>query len=36
VSAIAQAHGGRATARNLPHGGAAVALELPGAGPRPA
>jgi two-component system, OmpR family, sensor kinase len=31
VSAIAQAHRGRAVARNLPDGGAAVALELPGA-----
>ncbi len=31
VSAIAQAHGGRATARNGPGGGAAVTLELPGA-----
>ena len=31
VSAIAQAHGGRATARNRPGGGAAVTLELPGA-----
>ena len=31
VSAIAQAHGGRATARNQPGSGAAVALELPGA-----
>jgi two-component system, OmpR family, sensor kinase len=30
VSAIAHAHGGRATARNLPDGGALVALELPG------
>jgi len=37
VSAIAQAHGGRAVARNQPGGGAAVALELPGAAdsPRP-
>jgi len=31
VSAIAQAHGGRAVARNQPGHGAAVALELPGA-----
>lgn len=31
VSAIAQAHGGRATARNRAEGGAVVALELPGA-----
>ena len=31
VSAIAQAHGGRAAARNQPGGGGAVALELPGA-----
>ena len=31
VSVIAQAHGGRATARNQPQGGAVVALELPGA-----
>ncbi len=31
VSAIAQAHGGRAAARNQPGGGAAVTLELPGA-----
>jgi len=31
VSAIAQAHGGRATVRNRPGGGAAVTLELPGA-----
>jgi two-component system, OmpR family, sensor kinase len=31
VSAIAQAHGGRATARNRPEGGAVVTLELPGA-----
>lgn len=31
VSAIAQAHGGQATAGNLPHGGAAVTLKLPGA-----
>ena len=30
VSAIAHAHGGRATARNRPGGGAVVALELPG------
>jgi signal transduction histidine kinase len=30
VSAIAHAHGGRATARNQPHGGAVAALELPG------
>ena len=30
VSAIAQAHGGRAAARNRPEGGAAVTLELPG------
>jgi len=30
VSAIAQAHGGRAAARNQPGGGGAVALELPG------
>lgn len=29
VSAIAQAHGGTATARNRPEGGAVVALELP-------
>ena len=29
VSAIAQAHGGRAAARNQPGGGGAVALELP-------
>jgi signal transduction histidine kinase len=36
VSAIARAHGGRATARNQPEGGAVVALELPGAvGPGP-
>jgi Histidine kinase-, DNA gyrase B-, and HSP90-like ATPase len=36
VSAIAQAHGGRAVARNQPGDGAAVALELPGAvGSRP-
>jgi len=37
VSAIAQAHGGRAVARNQPDGGAAVALQLPGAAdsPRP-
>ena len=32
VNAIALAHGGRATARNLPGGGAVVTLELPGAG----
>jgi signal transduction histidine kinase len=32
VNAIALAHGGRATARNLPGGGAVVALELPGPG----
>src|SRR5450432_245600 len=31
VSAIARAHGGRATARNQPESGAVVALELPGA-----
>jgi signal transduction histidine kinase len=31
VSAIARAHGGRATARNRPDGGAVAALELPGA-----
>ncbi len=31
VSAIAEAHGGRATAGNSPGGGAVVALELPGA-----
>ncbi len=30
VSAIAHAHGGRATARNRPDGGAVVSLELPG------
>ena len=30
VSAIARAHGGRATARNRPDGGAVAALELPG------
>ncbi|HEX6878606.1 MAG TPA: HAMP domain-containing sensor histidine kinase [Nocardioidaceae bacterium] len=30
VSAIAQAHGGRAEARNRPEGGAVVRLELPG------
>ena len=30
VSAIAHAHGGRATARNRPDGGAVAALELPG------
>ena len=30
VSAIAHAHGGRATARNQPHGGAVTTLELPG------
>ena len=30
VSAIAHAHGGRATARNRPDGGAVTALELPG------
>ena len=30
VSAIAHAHGGRATARNQPYGGAVTALELPG------
>ena len=30
VGAIAQAHGGRAVARNLPAGGGAVAVELPG------
>ncbi|MGO9222078.1 MAG: sensor histidine kinase [Streptosporangiaceae bacterium] len=30
VSAIARAHGGQATARNLPGGGGVVALELPG------
>ncbi len=30
VSAIARAHGGRATARNRPDGGAVTALELPG------
>jgi signal transduction histidine kinase len=29
VSAIARAHGGRATARNRPDGGAVAALELP-------
>jgi hypothetical protein len=29
VSAIAHAHGGRATVRNLPGGGGAVALDLP-------
>jgi hypothetical protein len=29
VSAIARAHSGQATARNLPGGGGAVALELP-------
>ena len=32
VNAIALAHGGRATARNLPGGGAVVALELPRSG----
>jgi two-component system OmpR family sensor kinase len=32
VSAIAQAHGGRAAVRNLPGGGAVVTLELPGRG----
>jgi len=32
VNAIALAHGGRATARNLPGGGAVVELELPGPG----
>ena len=32
VSAIAQAHGGRAGVRNLPGGGAVVTLELPGRG----
>ena len=31
VSAIARAHGGRATAANRPGGGAVVTLELPGA-----
>jgi two-component system, OmpR family, sensor kinase len=31
VNAIAQAHGGRATALNPPEGGAKVAIELPGA-----
>jgi signal transduction histidine kinase len=31
VKAIAQAHGGRATARNQPSGGAAVRMDLPGA-----
>ena len=31
VGAIAHAHGGRATASNLPGGGAVVTLELPGA-----
>ena len=31
VSAIAEAHGGRARARNRPEGGAVVGLELPGA-----
>jgi len=31
VSAIAQAHGGRATALNPPEGGAKVVIELPGA-----
>jgi two-component system, OmpR family, sensor kinase len=31
VSAIAQAHGGRAASRNPPEGGAVVAIELPGA-----
>jgi hypothetical protein len=31
VSAIAHAHGGRATARNRPHGGAVAALEFPSA-----
>jgi len=30
VGAIAQAHGGRAVARNLPGGGGAVSVELPG------
>ena len=30
VSAVAQAHGGRAGVRNLPGGGAAVTLEFPG------
>ena len=35
VSAIAQAHGGRAVARNLADGGAAVALYLPGAADAP-
>ena len=30
VSAVAQAHGGRAGVRNLPGGGAAVTLKLPG------
>jgi two-component system OmpR family sensor kinase len=33
VSAVAQAHGGRATARNRPEGGATVTLELPQARP---
>jgi two-component system, OmpR family, sensor kinase len=32
VSAIAQAHGGRAVARNRPDGGAVAALELPATG----
>ncbi|MDQ2874329.1 MAG: ATP-binding protein [Actinomycetota bacterium] len=31
VSAIAQAHGGRATAANRPAGGAVITIELPGA-----
>ena len=31
VAAIAQAHGGEATARNQPGGGAVVTIELPGA-----
>ena len=35
VNAIALAHGGRATAGNLPGGGAVVALELPGPGAAP-
>jgi two-component system OmpR family sensor kinase len=34
VSAIAHAHGGRATVGNQPGGGAVAALELPGAGRR--
>jgi len=32
VAAIAEAHGGRAEARNLPGGGAAVRMQFPRAG----